>query len=167
MTKVIIYGTPQRWMRPGQRRGRGGRVTRFTDPKAAAHKDMVSRKLAVAHKGPPWQGPVAMKFTAVFAIPESWPKYLKAAAMEGRVPHVADPDLDQLIKQVKDAASGIVFVDDNQVAMYLNPAKRYGHPERTEVEFIPINQDPDAITPGQRRVGKRQRDKALSVYATT
>lgn len=143
-------------------------MIRFTDPKAAAHKNSVAKQFAVAHKGQPWTGPVAMRFLAVFAIPESWPKKLKAAALEGRVPHIADPDLDQLIKQIKDAASGIVYADDNQVAMYIGPegsggpVKRYGHPERTEIEFIPIRQDEDAITPGQRRLIKRQRAKAMS-----
>jgi Holliday junction resolvase RusA-like endonuclease len=163
MTKIVIYGPPQRWMRPEQgRRGRFGKAIRFTNKKVDARKRELAEALAQAHSGPVWTGPVALKFLAVFAIPESWPKKTKAAAIEGRVPHIADPDLDQLIKLAKDAASGIVYADDNQVAAYINPAKRYGSPERTEIEFIPIRQDQDAITPGQRRVVKRQRAKAMT-----
>ncbi len=155
MTKVVIDGPPQRWMRPEG--GRSGR--RFTNKKVKAIKGQMAQQLAKAHKGPPWTCPVALKLTAVFAIPASWPKKTQAAALQGRVPHISDPDLDQIIKLVKDAASGVVYADDNQVAIYLNPAKRYGSPERTEVEFIKIRQDEDAITPGQKRLIKREAAK--------
>lgn len=170
MTKITVYGKPQRWMRPAQGRSFNGKNNRFTDKDVRAAMDVMRKKFEAMHQGDPWTGPVALRFVAVFAIPESWPAKTKAAAREGRVAHIADPDLDQLIKLVKDAAKGVVYEDDNQVCMYVGPpgshgpAKRYGFPERTEVEFIKIKQDPDAITPGQRRIVKRQRDRLIKDF---
>jgi Holliday junction resolvase RusA-like endonuclease len=103
----------------------------------------------------PFTGPVLLQCRFIFAIPPSWPKALRAAALEGRVWHVSDPDLDQLVKQVKDALKFIAYVDDNQVAGYHQPAKRYGHPERTEIIVEPLPCAADAVTPGQRRLEKR------------
>jgi Holliday junction resolvase RusA-like endonuclease len=152
-----IPGRPQRWIRPQQDGRRGSaRNARFTDPKAQAHKDMVA-KLAARHfhQLQPWTGPVVVSLVAVFAIPPSWPKHLQRAAREARVMHISDPDLDQLVKQVWDGVKGVVVVDDNQFCGFAMPtAKRYGHPERTEVVFSLLQQDEDAITPGQRRLEK-------------
>ena len=159
MNKVVISipGWPQRWVRPQQDGRRGSQKNaRFTDPKAAAHKRMVAKLLKPLMRGrEPWTGPVAISFVAVFAIPESWPKFTKAAARAGRVMHIADPDIDQLLKQIMDAAKGIVFADDNQVCGFVPPfAKRYGHPERTDVVFHLLPQQEDELTPGQRRLEK-------------
>lgn len=151
-----VPGRPSRWMRPGQGYDRDGDSVRYTDPHAVEGKRTIAweAKRAFGLKRP-FTGPVLLQCRFIFAIPPSWPKKLRDAALEGRVWHVADPDLDQLVKQVKDALKFIAFVDDNQVAGYLQPAKRYGHPERTEISIEPLPQAEDAVTPGQRRLEKR------------
>ena len=133
------------------RRGKQ-RNARITDPKARAHKEKVAEIVRKLYRGEPWTGPVVIGLTAVFAIPQSWPKRVRQAAIEGRVWHIADPDLDQLVKQIMDAIKGIVVVDDNQLVGFERCAKRYGTPERTEVRLLFLDQDEDAITPGQRRL---------------
>jgi len=157
--RFMIPGRPQRWKRPQQDGRRGSkRSARFTDPVARAHKNLVAgiAKRAMGNR-PPWTGPVVVSMVAVFAIPDSWPKKLKAAAREARVLHIADPDLDQLIKQVWDGVKGICVADDNQFCGFIMPtAKRYGEPERTEVRLVLLEQQEDEITPGQRRLVKRQ-----------
>lgn len=152
-----IDGKPSRWQRPGQGIDpRTGRAMRFTDPEAEAGKTRIAwaaRQAFGAQK--PFTGPVLVRVLAIFEIPPSWPKALQQAAREARVLHVADPDLDQIVKQAKDALKGIAYVDDNQVVGYPNSAKRYGYPQRTEVTVEALPQQPDEITPGQRRLEKR------------
>lgn len=151
-----VPGRPSRWMRPVEGQDGQGNALRFTDHRAERGKLAIAQETKLAWGSRrPLTGPVLLRVVAIFAIPPSWPKRLQAAAMEGRVWHMSDPDLDQIVKQVKDALKGIAYVDDNQVAGYLNHAKRYGHPERTDIEIEPLPQLPDAVTPGQARLEKR------------
>jgi Holliday junction resolvase RusA-like endonuclease len=155
-----------------QQDGRRGKAqnARFTDPKCEAHKNNVRRMLLDLYgRGrKPWTGPVVVGCKFIFAIPESWPPRVKKAALESRVFHMADPDLDQLVKQLMDClpckwengpdghpyvTKAGVLVDDNQVVGFIDqPLKRYGYPERTEFVIQSIEQAEDAITPGQRRL---------------
>lgn len=161
MTKLIVHGRPQRWKRPEQRLipAKGKRkafVTRYTDKECEAHKKMVGDLLRDVHDGPPWLCGVAIRVRAVFEPPASISKELRAACLAGKMPHTCDPDLDQIIKQIMDAAVGIVYVDDNQVAHFSDSAKRYGSPERTEIEFIRIAQPEGLLMPTQKALRKRQ-----------
>lgn len=157
-----VAGPPRRWMRPAQGRNpKTGQVMRFTDKKAEASKREIAQLARLAWRGPPVCGPVTLRVIAVFKVPKSWPKAIHLAAREARVPHIADPDLDQLVKQVMDAMVGIVFVDDNQVVSFTHSAKRYGSPERTEITIHVLGQEPDEITPGQREVEKKAVEQGL------
>lgn len=155
-----VPGRPSRWMRPAENTLPDGTTYRFTDKKAQAGKNAIAfeAKRAFGLRRP-FTGPVLVRVIAIFAIPPSWPKKLQQAAREGRVMHVQDPDLDQVVKQAKDAMIGIAFVDDNQVCGYPNSAKRYGYPERTEITIEALPQQGDDITPGQRRLEKRIEDE--------
>jgi Holliday junction resolvase RusA-like endonuclease len=139
-------------MRPKQgRHPRTGAVIRITDPKAAAERKVIATVARLAWRGEPTSGPVLLGVEAIFRIPTGWPKALREAAQAGEVWHVADPDLDQLIKQVQDALTGIVYWDDNQVVAYgPRPLKRYGSPERTVITVEVLDQPEGAVTPGQR-----------------
>lgn len=139
-------------MRPGQAIHHG-KIVRITDPKAEAEKLVIAQYAGIAWRGPPVAGPVDLCVEAVFRIPSSWPPALQAEALAGRVPHIADPDLDQLIKQVQDALTGIVYWDDNQAVRYRpEPLKRYGSPERTVVTITVLDQPEHTKTPGQLRL---------------
>ena len=143
-------------MRPAQGMDRNGRVVRFTDKKAEREKQIIRDEVALAWRGRrPFTGPVLLKLVFIFAIPPSWPKALRAAAAEGRVAHVADPDIDQCAKQCLDALVRVAFVDDNQVCGLPACSKRYGFPERTEITIQPLAQAADEITPGQKRLEAR------------
>lgn len=152
-----VDGKPSRWQRPGQGiNPTTGEAMRFTDKEAEAGKQRIAWAARQAFGSRrPFTGPVVVRIVAIFAIPPSWPKALQKAAREARVMHVADPDLDQLVKQAKDALKGIAYIDDNQVCGYPNSAKRYGSPERTEITIEALPQAEDEVTPGQRRLEKR------------
>ena len=64
-------------------------------------------------KGEPLQGPLRLKCS--FLMPRPKRLYRKKDA-EGEVWSSSRPDLDNLIKAVKDALNGIVWHDDSQVA---------------------------------------------------
>ena len=49
-----------------------------------------------------------------------------------RTEHVVKPDLDKLVRAVKDSLKGIVYCDDSQVVA-VDAKKHYGTPERTEI----------------------------------
>lgn len=137
-------------MRPAQGLDRNGRAVRFTDKKAEAEKRVIAQAARLAWRGDPVCGPVILRVLAVFRVPASWPAETRAEADACRVMHVQDPDLDQLVKQVQDALTGIVYWDDNQVCGYPNSAKRYGSPERTEITIEVLDQTEAQKTPGQR-----------------
>lgn len=145
---------------------RTGRTVRITDKEAAAERKVIAQLARIAWRGPPVSGPVVLQVRAIFRIPTSWPPALQQAARDCLVPHIADPDLDQLVKQVQDALTGIVYWDDNQVVGYAQSAKRYGGPERTEITLEVLDQLEAHKTPGQRRLeaaaatGQHQAGKA-------
>ena len=58
-------------------------------------------------------GPVALSVTFAIPIPKSWPKY-RRAKMEWSA-HAQKPDIDNLVKALLDAVTGIMFEDDRQV----------------------------------------------------
>lgn len=68
-----------------------------------------------------WIGPVAAFLTFYMPRPESLPLF------EGVLLHQKKPDIDKLCRAVLDALSGLVYVDDSQVAA-VTAAKYYEVP---------------------------------------
>ena len=54
---------------------------------------------------------IAMHIDFFFKIPKSWSKAKKADIPH----HISKPDVDNLIKSIKDALNGIAYKDDSQV----------------------------------------------------
>ena len=65
----------------------------------------------------PWSGPVEITLAFRMRKPKSMPK--------GRVLPTTKPDLDKMIRSVKDAHTGILYVDDAQI-ICLSATKVYG-----------------------------------------
>lgn len=158
-----VPGRPSAWKRTNDfLHPVTGKLVKVTDAQQRIDQKRIATLARQYWHGDPHTGPMVLEVLAVFAIPPSWPKKVQAAAREGRVWHVSDPDLDQIVKQIKDALRGIAFVDDNQVAHYGHQtAKRYGHPERTEITLTILDQLEDAKTPGQRRLEARPPEERL------
>ncbi len=101
-----------------------------------AWADVVRLAARQAYMGPglvePAAGAIAMSAIFFLPIPRSWPKtrQLAAMAIKPTVQHTSKPDLDNLIKGLKDPLTGLVWVDDAQVIEYRTPMEKgYGHPE--------------------------------------
>lgn len=73
----------------------------------AAHQ-----KVARASNGVPYDGPIEL--IATFVMPRPRVKVWKRKPMR-REPHIARPDIDNLLKALADALSGILWRDDAQV----------------------------------------------------
>lgn len=70
---------------------------------------------AVMRSRMPLTGPLRLHIEARFAVPASWTKARRAAALAGEIVPTVKPDWDNIGK-VTDALNGIVWSDDAQVA---------------------------------------------------
>lgn len=99
---------------------RNGKVGHYTPDKTRAYENKI-RGLAVAGMGgaKPYEGPVTLSARITYVVPKSWPKWKRELAMAGKVLPTVKPDIDNIIKAIKDAINGVVWIDDCQVcSMY-------------------------------------------------
>ena len=81
----------------------------------------------------PFTGAVMLEFRAVFPPPKSTGKKERAAMLRGIRLHTKKPDLDNLVKQLKDAMTRLHFWHDDRQVVRLVCEKRYGETGRWEV----------------------------------
>lgn len=115
--------------------GAGGRpiVTQYTPDKTARYENLVKLAAQQAMDGqPPAEGAVALVVQAYMGIPASWSQKKQRAAALGEVTPTKRPDLDNIVKAIKDGANGVTWRDDAQV-VDVRASKRYGVP-RVEVQ---------------------------------
>ncbi|QAU22572.1 RusA family crossover junction endodeoxyribonuclease [Dyella sp. M7H15-1] len=116
--------------------GKGGRpvVTQYTPEKTARYENLVRLAAQQAMAGrDPEQGAVELTVRAFLPIPASWSMRKQRAAALGEIKPTKKPDLDNLLKAIKDGANGVTWRDDAQV-VDVRSSKRYGTP-RVEVEI--------------------------------
>lgn len=89
----------------------------------------------------PHGGPVQLSAWFVSNIPKSDSKKKRAAKLSGEIEHIKKPDLDNLVKFVKDCLKRVVWLDDCQVCRYGFVEKVYGEHPRTEIEVRLIGGD--------------------------
>lgn len=122
----------------GKPRARVTRNGTFTPQKGKDYERAVATYAKQAMKfSPPLASPVEVAVVVCFAPEKSWPAWKKAQALAGELAHTSKPDLDNIIKALKDAMNGIVYVDDSQV-ITLIARKRYGISDAVYVSVLPI-----------------------------
>lgn len=77
----------------------------------------------------PKTGPLAVEVDFIMPVPESWSKKKKQQAYDGDLWHTSRPDVDNLLKLVLDAANGVLWVDDAQIAS-LGASKSYAEKDQ-------------------------------------
>jgi len=82
----------------------------------------------------PTRLPVILHLTFYFPIPRSWSKKRQNAARSGQIKHTNKPDVDNLVKAIKDALNGLVWHDDSQI-VYLFAKKEYSETPGVAVRF--------------------------------
>ena len=107
-----------------------GRARLYTPAKTEKYEARVALFAQQAMAGRPvMAGPVALSVTALFPIPPSWTKKRQAAARAGTEHHTKKPDLDNVLKAIKDGMNGIAWLDDSQVVHIVDCRKVYAeHP---------------------------------------
>jgi Holliday junction resolvase RusA-like endonuclease len=66
-----------------------------------------------------WTGPIFLRVVARYDVPASRPKWWRERVSTGCTPFVSRPDLDNVVKLVKDALTSVVWKDDSQVFQIL------------------------------------------------
>lgn len=112
-----------------------GGMSSFTPTRTKVFTELVRGLSEIVMAGrPPVTGPVEFEFEFDMPVPDGWPKWRKAAALEGLLSPTARPDLDNLEKAVLDAFNEILFVDDALVAKR-DAIKKFGPTPRILVRM--------------------------------
>lgn len=140
MIEFTIPGRPAAWQRTNAFVDkRSGKLLKTTPKEMAAAQEAVATLCRFAMRNcPPLPGAVRLEILCVYAIPKTWPKWKRQAALDGKVWKVTVPDHDNLVKLISDALNGIAYADDAQIVK-ASFGKRYGFPERTDVRIAPLD----------------------------
>jgi len=127
--RFVVSGRPVPKARP---RFAGGRV--FTPATTTAAERAVA---AAAWRAWPSESafsdrPCEVEAEFIYAVPASWPKHRRLAALSGEVPMIAGADIDNLIKTVLDGLNGGPITDDSRVVAVAG-RKTYGETDETRV----------------------------------
>ena len=83
-------------------------------------------------------GPVILRLSFYMPVPKSTPKKTIQSIQDGKmIWHIKKPDLDNLIKFVKDCLNKFLWEDDSQVC-YIAASKFYGMEPKTDIEIEAI-----------------------------
>lgn len=105
MIKLQIYGDPVPQGRPRAFR-RGNFIGMYDPEKSRDWKNSIKLQ-AIAQKAPMLAGALSMTIQFMLKRPKTLPKKV--------IHHVKKPDVDNLVKAVKDALRGICYQDDSQI----------------------------------------------------
>lgn len=133
MIRFTVPGAPVAKGRP-RLTTRGGFARAFTPAKTVAYEGLVALAGQDAMNGaPPFSGALSLEIVAWFAIPASWSKKKREAAIAGRMRHTSRPDGDNILKAIGDGLNGVCWIDDSQIAE-ARVSKRYGETPCVAVE---------------------------------
>jgi Holliday junction resolvase RusA-like endonuclease len=96
----------------------------------------------------PMDGPLLLGVKAFLPIPRSKPQKFKKAALAGIIRPTVKPDLDNLLKNIKDCMTAMGFWgDDKQVVGYIEgTGKYYSTKPRWEVLLLSFNSEQEKST---------------------
>jgi len=137
MTIQIAFTVPGEPVAKGRAKfaRRGAFVTTYTPEKTARYENLVKLAAEAAMEAKRYsmlEGPVELRVFAVRSIPASWSQKKQRQAAAGELFPTTKPDLDNVVKAIKDGCNKVVWKDDSQV-IDIVAKKRYGEP-RVEIE---------------------------------
>lgn len=103
----------------GQMRARHGRWGTHKAAKQRTREEQLIAYLVQNRPDKPLTGPLRLFVGAYMPIPKSYSKSKREQALRGELRPAKKPDLDNIIKHVKDCANGILWADDKQIVEYL------------------------------------------------
>lgn len=124
MIQITIQGKPIAKKRP--RFYRAGEFIGKYNPQETEEGHWMWEAKQQLKEGP-YIGPIKLEICFVMPITKAWPKYQRRDLEHGQQTfwHEKKPDLDNLIKFVKDCLNGLAWKDDSQVA-FITAKKIYG-----------------------------------------
>ncbi|NCD26838.1 MAG: RusA family crossover junction endodeoxyribonuclease [Deltaproteobacteria bacterium] len=137
--KLVLPITPKAQARP--RFTRQGHAYKAKAQRQA--EESLCALLAQHRPEKPLEGAITMTATAYLPIPRSWSRKKQAAAREGAIQPTGKPDLDNLVKHLKDCLTATKFwKDDALITEYTGISKRYddGDGPRWEVSITAMEQ---------------------------
>lgn len=114
---------------------RRGVIAHYTPDKTARYENLVKLSAKNATNGAkPLEGPLSLRCTFWLPVPMSYSKKRREACLNGSERHCKKPDIDNLLKSVKDGCNGVAWVDDCQV-VEVSAFKKYGETPGVDVEI--------------------------------
>lgn len=113
---------------------KNGRVMSFTPAKKVCYQNQLAALACSVRPEAPFTGPVGLQAKFWWPYPASWSKKKRSIR-----PKLSRPDLDNLLKPLKDALSGIVYVDDSQIVTYKLCGKWYGETAGIDVQVFEMD----------------------------
>jgi len=137
---MLTFSVPGEPVAKGRARAfiRGGKIGHHTPDKTARYENLVRlvAKQAVG-AAKPLEGPISLRCTFWLSVPMSYSSKRRKACLNGSERHCKRPDIDNLLKAVKDGCNGVVWVDDCQV-VDVRASKCYGDVARADIEVVRI-----------------------------
>lgn len=134
---VVRFTVPGEPVAKGRARAfiRGGKIGHHTPDKTARYENLV-RLVAKQAIGAvkPLEGPISLLCTFWLPVPMSYSNKRRKACLNGSERHCKRPDIDNLLKSVKDGCNGVAWVDDCQV-VEVSARKCYGETPGVDVEI--------------------------------
>jgi len=117
---------------------RNSKIILYTPSKTKEYEDVIKlyARNAIGNRLP-LKCPLKMAITFCFLPPKSWSQKKKDEAIEGGVSHCSKPDLDNLIKAIKDALNNIVYEDDRLICK-VKAFKKYANKNGIYIEVDKI-----------------------------
>lgn len=128
MVSLTVYGHPVPKARARTVRTRSGKTVSFTPKETESWENSIRNQALKARPGQLLDGPLVLEATFFLLRPKSRPKKDKYPDRK--------PDLDNLVKSVKDALEGIVYTNDSRIVDEV-VRKRYDDPPRVEITIRP------------------------------
>jgi len=103
----------------------------YTDPKQTARATTLEKFIEPYCPKELWSGPISLEVMAYFKSPEKMPTWKER--IFNLIWPTKKPDLDNVIKMIKDVMTGMIYRDDNQICS-LFAMKDFGDP-RWEIKI--------------------------------
>lgn len=87
----------------------------YACPKQKGHVMDVQKVMRSVWKSEPIALPIHLDLVAHMPIPASWSRVRKALAATDFLLHVSKPDIDNILKLIKDCANDLLYCDDAQI----------------------------------------------------
>jgi Holliday junction resolvase RusA-like endonuclease len=133
-----IFGKPQSKARH-RTMVKNGKVISYTPKKTRESTEFIRDVIDRNKPEKPIDEPIALTIKFYMPIPKSWSKKKKEQALKREIYPTGKPDIDNLIKLIKDSFNQIVWRDDSLVVKYNSIEKLYSETPRTVVIVEKIN----------------------------